>query len=361
VWAVTSTFLQTIQTAPSFTQQATFTPPGGTPITVPIEEGSVSLASTQNTRRTCDLTVTGGSDVYQAIMAPGTILDLTMGLQYASSSELVPVFHGELTEGDQDLGAGTIALQGGDMAVRLARSKFLNAWSPSNYDRVEAIATAVRAAVPGTVVLNLSTDTGTVGKGTSWASQASPLDVIGDLTKDGGTEAFFRPDGVFVIRDLPVVDSSPVWTLSRTLTAAARERPLDSLYNAVVVTPAATDGSQKWPQQVVELTDTSHPLHKSKIGFAPYFWSSPTIVSQGEARTAASAMLSRITGATQTLNLGSVSNPALDGGDVITVLAPPLGQEPAQSFRHFIDSFSLDLPSGAMTLATRSTQVVADD
>lgn len=361
MWVVSTEFLEAIVTAPQYVVSATFTQPDGTHGPLTIQSGTVKVDSTQNIRRTCDLVVLGGSAFYQQLMTPGTVLDLACGVSMGGVRELVPVFHGEVTDGKQDLGGYSISLSGGDMAVRLARNRFATAFTPGNVTRVAAIRAALQSSMPGATLVDLSSDRGVITAATSWASQASPVDVFSDLSKDGGTEVFQRPDGVWVLRDRPVIDSGTVWTLQRSLKTASRERPLDALYNAVVVTPSASDGSQTWTQQVVELTDATHPLHKSKIGFSPYFWSSPTAGSAAAAVAAGQSILSRITGATQTLDLSLVANPALEGGDVVTVIAPAVGQEHAQAFRHFIDGFSFDLATGSMTASTRSTQVVTDE
>lgn len=360
MWAVSSQFLEGIVTAPQFVVAASFTPPGGTATALTVESGSVKVDSTQNIRRTCDLVVTGGSTLYQQLMAPGTIIDVRSGVSMGGVQELVPVFHGEITDGKQDLGGFSISLSGGDTAVRLTRNRFASAFTPGNVSRVTAMRLALQTSMPSATLLDLSTDRGAITAATSWASQASPLDVFSDLSKDGGTEVFQRPDGQWVVRDRPVIDSGSVWTLQRSLKTASRERPLDALYNAVVVTPSASDGSQTWTQQVVELTDTTHPLHKSKIGFSPYFWSSPTAGSAAAAIAAAQSILSRIAGATQTLSLDLVANPALEAGDVLTVIAPAVGVEQAQAFRHFIDGFSFELSAATSSASTRSTQVVSN-
>lgn len=360
MWPVSDLFLKALLAAPQFVAKVTVTVPGGSPVEVQLESGQLTVDSSQNIRRQCNLTVQGDSDTYDLIMTPGSILDISAGVRYSSATELVPVFHGEVTGGTQDLGAGTVAITGGDMMVRLARNAFTTVYpAVANSTRVATISAAVTAAIPGTIILNTSSDTGTVGTATSWASQQSPVNIISDLTKDGGTEGFFRPDGAFVIRDRPVLDSPPVWTLSRTLKTAQRARPTGSLVNAVVVTPGAADGSQTWPAQVIELTDTSSPLHKSKIGVSPYFWSSPTAETVTDALIAGRALLTQLVGASTTLALGSVTNPALEGGDVMTVIAPGLGQEPAQSFRHFVDAYTLDFTTGSMSLGTRTAQVAS--
>jgi hypothetical protein len=65
-------------------------------------------------------------------------------------------------------------------------------------------------------------------------------------------------------------------------------------------------------------------------------------------------------GTVETLAITSIANPALEANDSLRVITPRLNNEPAKIFQHFIDSYSLNLMTGDMNMATRS-QVVTDD
>jgi hypothetical protein len=221
--------------------------------------------------------------------------------------------------------------------------------------RIQAITSIVQTAKPGTSVVVTATDTGTVGTQNVWTNSA--VDAITALCKDGAMDAYFQPDGSFLICDLPSVSTGSVWTASGILKSVARQRPFDRMYNTVVVQPSATDGSQTWPQQVAQITDTTNDRHPNYIGVAPYFWPSPTAGSAAAALRAADAILFRVLGSTETLALGLLSNPALDANDLIRVVVPAVNNEPADIIQHFLDSFTIDLASGAMTAATRSQPV----
>lgn len=363
MWAVSDQFLQALKGPHEIRTTLTVTAPGGSPVEVAIKSGNLRVESGSRIRRKGSLVLVGDSSVYEAVSAPGSIFSIQHGLKMGNTVELVPAFTGEATSPAQDFGGGTIGLTLADNAQWLSRTRFVTPYAPSPaLTRVAAITSVVTAARPGTTVVNESTDTGTIGSAQVWTE--GPLDVISDLSGDGGTEAFFRADGVFVIRDAKTLVSSPVWEAKAgdggTLLSAERTRDSDRLFNTVVVRPSATDGSQTWVQQVAQVTDVNSPLHPSKIGVVPYFWSSPTIKTAGAALTAANRILDRVLGVTETLSLGSITNPALEANDVIRVITPSIGIEPAQIFQHFIDSYSYDLGTGAMTLATRS-QAVTDD
>jgi hypothetical protein len=101
------------------------------------------------------------------------------------------------------------------------------------------------------------------------------------------------------------------------------------------------------------------PRHPDLIGTAPFFINSPTITTAAGAIAAGQRKLTQLSGTLETLNIDSIANPALEAGDVIRVFTPNLNLEPGRAFQHFIDSLTLDLASGSMSLNTRS-QVIVD-
>ncbi len=357
MWSVTPQFLTALQYPHDLASRFTYTIPGGSPVSLKVQSGTVSGDASQRIRRTATLTVYGLQADYDAMTTPGTVFHVDHGLNYlGGQTELVPVFHGEQTNGEQHIGDGTIILTLADHANWLSRSRFLTPYAPvATTLRIQAISDIVTGGKPGTTVKITATDTGTVGSQNVWTD--SRLDAITALCKDGSMDAFFLPDGTFLIRDLPTSSTAPVWTISGLLESGSRKRPLDKLYNTVVVRPSATDGSQTWSQQTAQITDTTNPRHPNYIGVVPYFWASPTAGSAAVALAAAQSILYRVMGTTETLSLGLISNPALETNDVIRVVTPPVNTDPAAIFQHFIDQFGLDLVSGSMTLATRSQAV----
>ena len=364
MWPVSAQFLAALAAPHRLTTTATVTVPGGSPLTLNVESGSISADATSRIRRTCSLSVEGDSSVYLACATPGAIFAITHGLVMGNTTETVPVFYGELAgDSEQQFGDGTIGLQLADHGNWLSRTRFLTPYTPAAATpRPTVITNVVQAARPGTVVVNSSTDSGTVAASALWLEDG-PLDVVSDLSTDGGLESYFGPDGTFNIRALQTITTPPVWSIQGgkhgTLKQASRKRLSDRLYNTVVVRPSALDGSQTWPQQVAQVDDLTNPRHPLYIGVVPYFWDSPTALTAAAAMNAAQKILARVLGTTESLSLEAISNPALDVNDVIRVTTPQINTQVALSFQHYIDSLSIDVVSGAMTLATRS-QLVTD-
>lgn len=360
MWAVTERFLQALGYPHRIQSTLTVTVPDGEPVEVGIKSGSVTVAGAKGVRRRADMSVTGDSAVFATLTTPGALFQLEHGLHFGSGTEMVPVFAGEITSALQQFGTGGIELSLADLGNWLSRCQFLTPYAPVAATlRVAAIEAVVVAARPGTTVINTSTDEGTVGADQVWST--GPHEVIDQLTKDGGTEAFFLPDGTFLIRDRLTTLSAPVWTATAgaagVISSAARTRPLDRLYNTVVVQPGRTDGSQTWTQQTASVTDPTHPRHPDKVGIVPYFFKSPTASNAAAALTIAQQILDQVLGTTETLSLETIANAALEANEPIRVVTPTMASEQATMFQHFVDGFTLDLITGGMRLGTRSQGV----
>lgn len=362
MWPVSDRFLTALGGPHRYKTTVTITPPGGDPVEVPFRAGSVQVDGSQRIRRRIQgLELVGDSTVFELAVTPGALFQIEHGLSFGTTSELVPVFTGEAAQGTQRFADGGITLTVADQGNTLAACPLPSPFAPAaSTTRVDAIQTVVEAAIPNVEVVNESSDAGTIGSAQVWTDK--PGDVISALTKDGATEGFFRPDGVFLIKDAPTSSTPPVWSITSgeggTLKQAERTRPLDKLINRVVVAPSSQD--QTWTEQAAEITDTGSPLHSSKIGVRTYRHQSQTIASAVEALGIANRLLDRYQGVTETLSLTSIANPALEVNDSIRVITPRLNQEPPRIFQHFIDQYTLNLATGEMTLQTRS-QVVTDE
>lgn len=355
MYPVSARFLRALTVPHTIVTEATYQPPGGVETRLTLhgaDQASVTLDSQSRIRRRADITVIAGRDDFEAITEPGTLFRIRHGINFGSTTELVPVFTGDLSRGDRPRGrnAGAITLPLIDLWGWIARSDFVTPFTvASGTTRAAAIAAIVTDARPTTTIVQRAAG-GTVGADKVWTGSRS--DAINDLATDGALVVYFDGDGQLIIEPRPTSSAVSVWGITAIIDFAY-SRPLDKLYNTVVVKPSAVDGSQEWTQQVAQVTDPTHPRHPSKIGVVPYVWSSPTAGSAAAARQAAQSILYRLLGSTETIKLGALANPALEGLDVIRVNAPRIGSEPADIYSHFVDGFTLNLHTGAMSLSTR--------
>lgn len=363
MWPRSARFDPAIASGPSFRTFCTITAPDADPVTVDIAGGTLSVDGSARNRRTIrDLRLVGDKSVYELAATPGALFLATHGVDYRSSDELLPIFAGEVLVPEQDFGDGSIGVQLVDLSNWLARCSFSSPFiAEADAGRVATITAVVEAARPGTSVTNLSTDTSTLAVQQMWTT--GPLDVIADLTRDGGTEAFFYPDGSFIIRDMPTTTTPAVYAFNSgaggTLESIKRRTPLNRLYNRVVVHPGGRDGSQTWANQEAEVTDPTHPRYSGKIGVATLDIYSATAQSDTEALGIARRELDRVLGAVETLSFGAISMPALEANDAVDVVTPQINNDPPQFFRHFIDRFDMNLRTGSMSAASRR-QVATD-
>lgn len=354
---VTPRFLEALGKPHRRVTTATVTLPGEQPQQLRIKAGSVTVASRRTARRQFTGTFFGGADVYALLSTDGAELSVSHGLRLGNTSELLPVFTGEILKARQPFGQGETAVIAHDYGHWLNEARFVSPWSAvGEPNRPDAIATLVAEGRPGTVIVDQATSGGTVGDAV-W--DRSRTEAISDIARDGNLDAFFLPDGSYLIRDAKTPTSPSDYTIrggpGGTLKSGSRLRPFDHRYNAVVVAPSSP--TQEWAEQVAVIADSSNPRHPDRIGLRPYFMSLPTVLTADEAASVAAHNLARLSGNTETLTFASVSNPACEAGDVIRVVVPAVNGEPAVIFQHYLDSFSIDLPSGAMVAETLAQRV----
>lgn len=356
MWGVSQRFRDTVPQNHQIATTCTISTPGGTSQPFRVASGTVSGDRTQQIRRSApDLLVQGGTVAFDLLSTPGTQVTLNHGFQWSGTDqELVPVLTGELTSAALQVGDGLISLAVADRWQKLAASNRLAPYTPATTARrVDEIIAAVQGVFPGITIRNTASDTGVVGTAQAWTSRA---DMISSFATDGGMEVYFGPDGALVMRDLPQVTDAPAWTIKTgpggTLKAVTRTRPLDKLFNTVILTPATADPAQAWTQVVAQISDTANPRHPNRIGVRPYPYSSPTALTLAQAQTVAGQILAKIQGTTESLSLNAMGMAALEAGDVVRILLP--ADTGDLIVNHLLQQFSLDLAAGDMTAATVS-------
>lgn len=355
---VSARFLSALSKPQKRVTTATLTMPGEEPVTVRVKSGRLDAGQGRTVHRRLTANLYATSETARNIERDGATLQVSHGLSFSGSLELITVFTGEVLRAAQPFGDRTVAVTAVDFGHWVNEARFISPRSISG-GRAAAIEALVTEARPETTVIDQSLNGG-MSLGAVWPRSRS--DAVNELARDGNLESFFRGDGSYLIRDAKTLQSLADYTVKGgpggTLKGGARLRPLDRRYNAVVVMPATSE--QTWTQQVAIVDDPGNPRHPDRIGTRPYFYASPSIATAEHALAVATQMLDRVLGNTQTVQFSAVSNPALEEGDVVRAVVPSLNGEPAAIYQHFIDSFSLDLVSGDMTAETRS-QAVTDE
>lgn len=336
----------------------------GTYPNLPISGGEVAVDGTSQVRRTATLTV-------HPAYWPATVTDLLApfgsealieyGIVLPSGvTEWVPLgrFSLDSTSRQRPLsGDGAVAVKLVDRSQRVAE------------DRFEAPIQTVSGATVVAEIRRLIQDS--IGTGvtvtdlTGSTQVAAQVEIDRERWKDGvealadsiGAEVFFDVTGNGVIRLQPTLANSPVWTITTSATDSILLTATDTLtregvYNKVVASGQRSDGTPPVYAAVADTDPTSPTLYGGPFGKKPRFYSSAFLTTVPQCTAAASALLERVRGTGVQIQLEQLVNPALDAGDVITVV------QAGGTTTHIIDKVNIPLgPDGTQKIETRSNDL----
>jgi len=362
---ISARFAKAVETGADWATEITCTVPGGEPVELVWNSGTVSSSNATGVRYQASLNLapTPGVDTYGLVSTPGAIFHIRHGINFGGRDvELVEMGVYEAAKGAVSLGDGEVSLSLVDLWQRVERCRFVSPHYPENGTRASRIVDAIVEAIP-TVTARVSSDGGQYVQGDNlWDRDRTKF--INDMAADGSLDVYFDAEGAFVVRAEPIMDpTASVWNFTSGVAAniltADREYPFDRLYNTVIVVPV--DATQVWARQRTSVP-LGHPRYAGDdthpgIGVVPFFYGAPTLTTEADAKAAGETILQRVLGTTETVSLNALSNPALEVGDVVTIVHEPTETDPGFSAMHLIDSWQVDLFSGLMTLATRSNNI----
>lgn len=362
MYSVTSTFLAALRESHTaiFKADAYL---AGSPIATDMEisDGTVTINSGTGVRRTLDLTIADRT-LWNTLDVIGVEIWVYRGIRYPSGDqEWVPL--GRFSLDSQSI---SVAPSGGiqvssapDRWARVQRAQFEQPTSSVATNTIKAeISRLVTTAISGLTVTTTATRNDVVGP-MVWDQDRSAA--IVDLATSIGAEAYFNVNGNLIIADAPLLSAYPSWTVdasqSGVLISGDRIRDRQRTYNVIVAYPSSVSGSAPYAPVVVADTDpTSRTYVSGPFGRVPYRYTSPAMTTSAQATVAAKALLNRVKAVNAQLNVEAVVNPALDRGDVITVLTPD-----GTSEIHLIDSLTIPLSvSGTQQITTRSSRPDGD-
>jgi hypothetical protein len=327
---------------------------------IEITGGAVTVNPGTGVRRTLDCTI-ADAGLWSTLDVIGVELRPYRGIRYPDGSvETVPLGVFQLDAQSMQMAPGGIQVRSApDRWAKVQRAQFETP-EPSvrtNTIKAEALRLVADAVDFNTAALltNDFTPVGAIVWDRDRAAAAT------DLATSIACDIFFDVDGDLVIRDAPHLSATPVWTIDASASGVmlggelARDR--SRTYNVVIASMGAVDGRTPFPPQKVEDSDpTSRTFTMGPFGRVPYFYSSPTLRSAPQALTAARALLNRLKAINAQFTLDAVCNPALDRGDVITVLTPTGINE-----LHMIDSMTIPLDvGGPQRITTKSSRPEGD-
>lgn len=151
------------------------------------------------------------------------------------------------------------------------------------------------------------------------------VDALIDLVTSVGKMVFWDGRGILVIRDVPN-STNPVFTVNSgengVLTEMSRSLTRDGVYNGVVATGEAADTTPPVTAIAVDNGTDSPTQWGGSFGKVPRFYSSPFIVTQPQAQSAARAILSQSIGIPYSVDFSVVPNIALEPLDPVLIKYP---------------------------------------
>jgi hypothetical protein len=326
---------------------------------IPFSGGQVTVSAGTGVRRTLDTTITDRG-LWTTLDTVGVELRPYRGIRYPSGGrELVPLGVFRLEQQSMSLAAGGITVRSApDRWSRVQKARFETPMAalPTAQIRAE-IQRLVTGGVTGISVLNTATSVATVG---ALVWDVDRAGTAAELATSIGAEAFFGVDGNLIIRDAPLLSRPPVWTVDASPTGVLldgdRIRDQSRTYNVVVAYPSSTSGTSPYAPVIVADNDPSSRTYVGgPMGRVPYRYTTKSMTTQAQALQAATALLNKVKAINAQLNVTAIVNPALDRGDVITVLTPDSKE------RHLIDALTIPLDvGGTQQITTRSSRPDGD-
>lgn len=323
-----------------------------------VEDGSVDVDESSNTRRTAQLTISDPSldpaGIIDLLAPFGTELLIQRGIVFPDGNEeLVPLGVFRVEEASRSGWYDGVQVHAVDRAGAVQDARFVKPWNTAAGTLiVDEITSMVTDAFPGVEIYDL-TGSDTLTTAAVW--DRDRWEAIDALAKSIGAECYFDNLGRFIIDDVATLTSEPVWSIDAGPTGVmldvATGISRSEVFNAVAVTGEPTDGTP--PAFGAAYVTTGDLAWGGPFGKKPRFYSSPFVTNSDQATAAAQAILARSTGLARTVAPQSVVNPALDVGDTVTIVLPD------GSVYYYLTS-TLTIPLKAEDAMPITTRIPAD-
>lgn len=267
----------------------------------------------------------------------------------------IPVFTGRVEQVTRERRTGKVKVRALDRFAQINDEGFEQLRSLPVGAITAGITTLIHEVYPDATVTDTTGSTATIPTGLMWRDgDGSRGQAVDDLALAIGAEVIELPDGNFVIRPMPSLSNSPVWTVATgeggVIVRDAQTIARTGVANRWIVVGEQTTAAA--PVRAV-VTEQYGPLaYGSPFGRVVRKVSSPLIGSYGQAVAAGEAYRVRVRGLARTRDVTVIANPALEAGDVLQV------EVPADDSRewHIADEFDVPLTPLAptMTIGSRS-------
>lgn len=219
----------------------------------------------------------------------------------------------------------SIELSGADLSRRVARNRWDDTFvvaEGTNY--ADAIKMVIEDRLPSTVFNFSSTDRATPRLFFGEQASNDPWQDCLDMATAIGYELFFDARGICVLRPEPNPDvDDSVWTFedvsNPTITELARRVTDENTYNKVIAMGEGTGNVAPVRATAIDDDPSSPTYYLGPYGTVTLIVRSPMIATEQQAQEAADALMRRVKGATEAIEMTAVPMPALEPGDVVTI------------------------------------------
>lgn len=333
---VSSQFLSTLRGShKAFTRvqilsvyQTGTSPVGGIPINV--LEGAISLDGDADVRSTVELTTNGGVNVFpqrptDTITPYGNELFIECGVELANgSTEIVSQGYFRIDSVEQSSAPfGVIRITGYDRMKGIVEARLTAPISFTAGTSVASIfATLVLEVYPNATIEFEDASFAASTLVSTQVAEESRFDFLNNIVTSNGNIMYWDYRGVLVIKASPDPTVS-VWEVNAgaygVLVDSTRAISREGVYNAVVAVGESVNDTPPVRAIVVDDNPSSPTYWYGNFGKKPRFFSSSFMTTVEQATNAAQGILRKTLGLPHSVNFTSISNPALEPLDAVTI------------------------------------------
>lgn len=359
MWTMSATAQQIITTSHQISIRATATTAALGSVTVPVSGGSVTADATSQVRRTATITIADPTlwpaNALDVLSPLGSELFVEYGIVIPGQGvEWIPLVTGVIT----DVERSTPASQGlqvtlADRSSKVEEDEFV---SPSQIGGgsttyVQALASLTQHLYPTVTVIDTTGNTTVCPQLDVQKSRWS--EGVEQITVAIAAEAYFDQTGRLVVRPQPTLAGTIVWQANigagGVIVSEVSGQKRELVYNQVIASGMRSDGTTPVYAIAQDTDPTSPTVYGGPFGAKTRRYASALLTTQPAALAAAQALLERTRGEQATVTLTTVTNPALEPGDVFAV------NTPTAHTLYVVDKVTIPLePGNAQEITTRS-------
>lgn len=236
------------------------------------------------------------------------------------------------TGGSSTGGGLSLVVSGIDLSYAISRNTWTSVYYvPANTNYATAMLEIAQNRLPGITSDVASTEVTAQRLLFGTSQGADAWQDIQDMGTAIGSRAYFDPVGTFKVK--PVADPAltpSVWTVSDAanpvMVSYTRSISDSTTYNYVVVSGESTSNTAPVSAVAFDADPSSPTYYLGPYNVVTTTFISAMITTVAQAQQAADALLLVVKGASETVQIAMVPNPALEPGDVITVTRTYNGQ-----------------------------------